>query len=130
MTENQATDTAVEQGQADARNILALYKASQAARSSDERDEAQRAVDEYPSSVQVRSAWTIYGEPLQAAQYRIELAGGGPASWIIGDLTNDGGPYDARIEAQGWGTPAFTITLDDDEREALLWFVGQFIIEA
>ena len=77
--------------------------------------------------VSVRSGWSSLGAGLEAEQFRIDLAGGGPAVRIIGDLARFGQAEDAQLEYQDWGTPWIEFRLMNDmERNAVAWFCNQF----
>lgn len=69
-----------------------------------DQDDARQRIEEDALSVEVRSNWTALGEPLEAAEFCILLATGGPAVRIIGELDN-GSPSRPRLEVQDWGTP-------------------------
>ena len=60
---------------------------------------------ESPLGVSVRSAWTVPGNPMEAAEYHIDLSMGGPACRITGQLDTYDEPADAHIEYQNWLMP-------------------------
>lgn len=68
-------------------------------------DDVERAIDEDPLSVEVRSGWTTPGQELKAEEFCILLCTGGPAVRIVGELDHYGEPVRAWIEYQDWGTP-------------------------
>lgn len=70
----------------------------------EDRDDAERRIEEDALSVQVRSDWCDTGEDMTAAEFNILLATGGPAVRIIGELDR-GEPVRAWLEVQDWGTP-------------------------
>ena len=75
----------------------------------------------------VRSGWTALGSEFEAVEFRIDLAGGGPAVRIIGTLDAYNEPCDIRLEYQDWGTPWQEFRLMNDiERNAADWFCRQF----
>ena len=69
-------------------------------------DDARQRIQEDPLSVQVRTGWYTPGtENPEAEEFEILLCTGGPAVRIVGRLDMHGGPDDARLEYQDWGTP-------------------------
>ena len=75
----------------------------------------------------VRSGWSCNFDELEAEQFRIDLAGGGPAVRIVGNLARFGHAEDARLEYQDWGTPWLEFRLlNDYEINAVSWFCNQF----
>lgn len=69
-------------------------------------EKAQYAIQEDPLSIEVRSGWYSPGEkPDAPEEFCILLSTGGPASRIIGTLSEHGEPETARLEVQDWGTP-------------------------
>lgn|SRR3990167_7515717 len=70
------------------------------------REDALRAIEEDPLSVEVSHGWhgpgSVTGAP---EEYRILLSTGGPATRIVGDLSEHGEPTSARLEAQDWFQP-------------------------
>jgi hypothetical protein len=68
------------------------------------REDAERRIAEDPLSIEVRSGWTSLGEPLEAEDFNILLATGGPAVRIVGELSQ-GEPSRAWLEVQDWFTP-------------------------
>jgi hypothetical protein len=69
------------------------------------REDAERRIAEDPLSIEVRSGWTSLGEPLEAEDFNILLATGGPAVRIVGELDQHGEPSRAWLEVQDWFTP-------------------------
>ena len=87
---------------------------------------ARRAITEDSYGIQVRSDWVTPGEPFEAVEYTILLAGGGPALRIIGDLGRFDVPETARLEYQDWFTPWEEFLVEEEEdREALLKYASQ-----
>ena len=68
-------------------------------------EDAMLQIQEDPLSVQVRSGWVDPGTPMEAEEFEILLATGGPAVRIRGELDEHGEPCTARMEWQDWGTP-------------------------
>lgn len=73
-------------------------------------DRALEAVHNSALEVAVRSGWESpplmdTGESVAAAEYRILLSTGGPATRIVGELNEYGEPETARLEYQDWFTP-------------------------
>ena len=92
-------------------------------------DAARDAICEDPLSVEVRSAWTPVGDPMEAEEYMILLCTGGPAVRIVGELSGSE-PDDARIEYQGWFTPWQELTDTTSEEEAaMLAYAREFYFE-
>lgn len=68
-------------------------------------DQARIMIEEDALSVQVRSGWVSPGEEMQAEDFEILLATGGPAVRIRGELDANGEPSRAWLEVQDWGKP-------------------------
>lgn len=113
--------------------IMQLHRAYLTA----ERNQDHRAADEVRERAQdaaaggtaVRSGWVSHSDHLEAEQFKISLAGGGPAVQIVGDLGRHKEPDGDGIELQyqDWGTPWIEFRLMNDlERDAVLWFCRQF----
>ena len=88
-------------------------------------DDARETIWDSPISVQVRSDWQNLhdGDSLKPYEYNILMCTGGPAVRIVGEI----GESSPRIEYQDWGTPWTELTIDDDERQILVDYVGEFI---
>jgi hypothetical protein len=70
------------------------------------REDARQTIIEDPLEVTVRSDWhTPNTDHQKPAEFCILLSTGGPASRIIGTLTEHGQPEMARLEVQDWGAP-------------------------
>ena len=67
-------------------------------------EDAERAIDEDPLSIEVRSGWHTPGEEATADEFCILLCTGGPAVRLVGDLNQHMEPESVRIEYQDWGT--------------------------
>lgn len=75
------------------------------AKTEEEYEEAQEAIQEDPLSVNVRSGWYEPGTPEHSAEeYCILLCFGGPAVRIVGKLDQYAQPETATLECQDWGT--------------------------
>ena len=88
------------------------------------REEAEQRISEDALSVEVRSGWTTVGHPLEAEEFRILLATGGPAVQIRGELGSGNEPNRAWLEVQDWGKP-WTQYFDADS-DVLLTYSQQF----
>lgn len=84
-------------------------------------DEANTAIREAQYGIRIKTGWYTPGEKdsAEAEEFEIILGGGGPASRVVGELT-DGGPDSARYEFQDWFKPWTAADLTCDERETLL----------
>ena len=72
----------------------------------DDEDDAVRAIEEDPLSIQVRGGWHCPGDGNDCPdEYEILLSTGGPASRIRGELDNYGQPVSAVLSVQDWFTP-------------------------
>ena len=69
------------------------------------RDEALEVIQEDALSIEVRSGWAPVGDCLQAEEFMILIATGGPAVRIRGELDEHRQPTRAWLEVQDWGTP-------------------------
>lgn len=86
-----------------------------------------RAQDAASSGISVRSGWSVTYEDLQPEYFRIDLAGGGPAVRIVGNLSRFGQAEDPQLEYQDWGTPWIEFRLMNDmERDAVAWYCNNF----
>jgi len=90
-----------------------LAELEEAAGDCESLDDAERRIQEDPLSLQFRSGWTSSGEPMQAEEFELLLATGGPAVRIVGELDHNGEPYMALLEVQDWFEP-WTQYLDID----------------
>ena len=101
------------------------------------REEAEERIQEDPLSIEVRSGWTSLGEPLEAEEFNILLATGGPAVRIVGELDQHKEPSRAWLEVQDWFTPwtqYFGVTDPNDpgaltalpSQDVLLTYARQF----
>jgi len=94
-----------------------------------DQEDAERAIDEDPLDVMVRSDWTAPGEELTPSEFMILLCTGGPAVRILGEMNQQGDPGRAWLEFQDWGTPwAHLSGISSDEAEALVRYASRFIV--
>jgi hypothetical protein len=77
-----------------------------------------------PLSVLVKSDWTSPGQPMEASQFELLLATGGPAVRVTGELDSDLEPYRPCLQFQDWGTP--WTDHPESNVDALYWFAGLF----
>lgn len=103
--EKQEVDHAREQAAAQLESIVEMVRALRVADDGEEREEAERMIQEDPLSVEVRSGWAGVGMALAPEEFQILLCTGGPAVRIIGELDEHGTPSRAWLEYQDWGTP-------------------------
>jgi hypothetical protein len=89
----------------DAENGEELAELIALAGEAESREDAEQRIQEDPLSLEVRSGWTSLGEPLEAEEFNILLATGGPAVRIVGELDQHGEPSRAWLEVQDWFTP-------------------------
>ncbi len=116
-----------DQAKAQLEGIIRMVKRLEHAQECQGGEDARRAIEEDPLSVQVRSGWYSPGEKAEAEEYEILLCTGGPACRIIGDLGAYNQPETAQLEYQDWFTPWERYHIADDEQEkALLTYAQQF----
>lgn len=90
------------------------------------REGIEESAREAALSVEVRSGWHVYGETLEIEEMKILLSTGGPALQILCSI-DEGQPSRPRLQHQDWGKPwTDMLILDQEEREALDWFVNLF----
>jgi hypothetical protein len=107
-------------------NEAELAELEDAAGGCENEDEARRAIDDDPLSVEVRSGWHSLGETLQPAEFQILLCAGGPAVRILGELDGDNQPCRAWLEYQDWGTPWTEYHGENADQAVLLSYAGNF----
>jgi hypothetical protein len=107
--------------------LVAALVAAEATGDDTATDKARQAINESPLSLEVRSGWTAPGQPLEASEFCLLLATGGPACRIIGELSGGQCEY-GRIEGQDWGTPWTEYIPTPAEREALGRFCAEFFV--
>lgn len=79
---------------------------------------------------EVRSGWNVPGRHrLQAEEYNILLATGGPAVRIVGDLCEHKRAHSARLQMQDWFTPWVDVNLSEADSAALLEYAGCFCFD-
>jgi hypothetical protein len=83
-----------------------LAELADAAGECESREDAEQRIQEDALSVEVRSEWHTPGDAngVENAEFTILLSTGGPATRIVGELSN-GEPVRAWIEAQDWFKP-------------------------
>ena len=130
MSTTTETNTAIDQARAQTSAIVDLVAALVAAEATGDEtaiDNARQAINESPLSLEVRSGWTIPGQPMEAEEFCLLLATGGPACRIVGQLSNGQCEF-GRIEGQDWGTPWTEYRPTPTEREALTRYCSEFVV--
>lgn len=89
-----------------------------------DREDAGRAIQEDPLSVEVRSGWASSKDEFEAEEFRIVLCTGGPHVELTGDLDR-GTPSRIRVLYRDWGTSGEYFP-DSEESEALETYCAQF----
>lgn len=102
--EREALDTDAEREAWNEENEEEWLELVQAAGECTSREDAEQRIQEDPLSLEVRSGWTVLGDPLEAEEFNILLATGGPAVRIVGELDRNE-PSRAWLEVQDWFTP-------------------------
>lgn len=93
----------------------------------DDRETSRDEILEDALSVQVRTDWHDVGEEADAdREYCILLSTGGPATRIVGELSDFGEPTTAVLEVQDWGTPWTAWNSDSDDDGVLLQYASCF----
>jgi hypothetical protein len=82
-----------------------LRELEEAAGECEDREAAQRRIEEDALSVEIRSGWSTLDQPLEAEEFMILLTTGGPAVRIVGELDEHRQPSRAWLEVQDWGKP-------------------------
>jgi hypothetical protein len=107
-------------------NILDMVDALNAI-DDDAREKAERAIQEDPLAISVRSGWHAPGgETNGAEEYQILLTTGGPAIRIVGEVGELGEPTSASLEVQDWFEPWTSFPVSEEENDALLTYASQF----
>jgi hypothetical protein len=89
--------------------------------------DAERAINDSPLSVQVRSDWEDSKVQFDPYEYNILLSTGGPALRIYGQLDQYNQPDNADLQYQDWFTPWESYYIEDDEkRRCLLEYARRF----
>lgn len=129
-TNEEDKERAMNQARAQLESIREMVKAlDDADEAGDDgaREDAVRAIQEDPLSVQVRTDWHTPGDgDNKPTEYTILLCTGGPAVRIIGDLNEYMEPDSVRIEYQDWFTSWTDYLLDDEEIEDVMTYARQF----
>jgi hypothetical protein len=90
-------------------------------------EDAERAINDSPLSVQVRSDWEDSKVQFDPYEYNILLSTGGPALRIYGQLDQYNQPDNADLQYQDWFTPWESYYIEDDEkRRCLLEYARRF----
>lgn len=108
--------------------ILDLHrKYLSAVRNDRDVEEIEERAREMAAGISIRSHWVSPGKDLSPAEFLIELAGGGPAARLCGDLDHHCQPDEStcHIEWNDWGIPwqEFPV-MNPIERAALCWFAS------
>ena len=86
-------------------------------------EDVERAIDEKPLSIEIRSDWCSPGAEMTPGEYRIVLCTGGPHVEIVGELAHDGSPHNARILFSDWGESG---EFFDFDRDIVIAFASRF----
>lgn len=89
-------------------------------------DDAQRAIDDDPLSIQVRGGWHSVGKTAEDEEYEILLTTGGPAARIVGTLDQYHAPESARFEYQDWFKPWTEVILDHEDHTIIMDYANHF----
>jgi len=87
-------------------------------------DERQKAIQEDPLEISVRSDWHEPGDDNVSMKYKILLCTGGPAVRIIGELDPYNQPETAELQHQDWFTD--WETMPDADEDKLLEYASYF----
>jgi len=116
-------------------SIVEMVKRLKEARESGDQqaiDEAQDLIYSNPLSVQVRTAWEDPNRlqkpdiDVQPTEYKILLCTGGPSVRIRGNLNEYGEPKNTYVEHNDWFDGWAQITLDKEQKEAIIEYVRNF----
>lgn len=69
------------------------------------KDNRQSEIEQAPLSIEIRSGWTLPGQKMEPAEFKILLCWGGPSVQIIGELDQFQRPIAARLQFQDWFEP-------------------------
>jgi len=90
-------------------------------------DGMREIIDQDPLEVSVKTGYHFPGaEGVKATEYMILLSTGGPASRIIGDLSEYGEPENARLQVQDWFTPWTDVNTTTEQDNKLLEYACFF----
>jgi hypothetical protein len=92
----------------------------------EDRDDAERRIQEDPLSIEIRSGWHSPGETLEPEDFQILLTTGGPALRIIGELDEHREPHRAWLEHQNWFKPWTEYHGEGCDQDTLLTYCQQF----
>lgn len=89
---------------------------------------AERAIDEDPLEIRVRSGWHCPGEqPGKPEEFEILLSTGGPAMRIRGQLDYYGQPETFHVEVQDWFQPWQSFGINADQGDLIRdYYLSQF----
>ena len=125
-----ATDTSLDSALRVLEHITQLSDRSETVEnSSQEEDDLQQEIQEYPLSLEFRSDWHSAGEEPEVGGYKLLICTGGPAVQITGRCDQWGCASTANLEHQDWGTPWTDVSLTNEQHLTLLWFAQQFTAE-
>lgn len=114
----------LEQWQIDYADELAELEA--AAGECENRDDAERRIQDDALSVEVRSDWHAPGGNADNVEFRIVLCTGGPHVQIRGELDENEEPKRAWLEYQDWGTPMTEKANNPGDQDLLLSYARCF----
>lgn len=90
-------------------------------------DNIQQTISNYPLEVTIRTDWHAVGaEDSKPTHYQILLSTGGPATRIVGELSQYGEAVTAAIEHQDWFTPWLAFGITAGVEATLTRFAQQF----
>ena len=94
-------------------------------------DTLREIIFESALEVTIRSNWVTPGHerPDKSGEYRLLLETGGPATQIVGDLSEHSEPETAYLEVQDWGIPWTRYVATREESERLLTFAAKFYFD-
>ena len=101
------------------KQMVRAYDKATAADDESAREDAERAIQESPLSLEIRSGWTIPGRKMEAEDFCLLLSTGGPALRLVGAIDGDW----LRMEWQDWGTLWTALPLTRAQEEACAEFV-------
>jgi hypothetical protein len=105
--------------------LVEMVDALESATTDEEREAAEQTIQEDPLSVEVRSGWYTLGEEnVKPEEYNILLSTGGPATRIVGRLSDYGEPETAVLQVQDWFKPWTEYT--ETNQNILLAYARQF----
>lgn len=102
-----------------------LAELESAAGECEDRDDAERRIQDDPLSLQFRSGWTTSREDMEPEEFELLLGTGGPAVRIIGGIDR-GEPCNPQLQVQDWFKPWTDYNGDSDDDAALEMYCRQF----